>query len=92
MGTPASGANNKAKPRLSQLTPGDVCSVVGVHGHGRISKRLGEMGVVPGVLITVVKTAPFGDPFEIRLLGYNLAIRKREAELIEVVEKNRDDR
>jgi len=50
------------------------------------SRRLMEMGVVPGVSIRMVKTAPFGDPIEIRLRGYNLAIRKSEAEAIEVNE------
>jgi Fe2+ transport system protein FeoA len=43
-----------------------------------------EMGVVPGVAIRVVKTAPFGDPMEIRVLGYNLAIRRNEAASIEI--------
>ncbi len=43
-----------------------------------------EMGVVPGVRIRMIKTAPFGDPIEIRLLGYSLAIRRNEAEAIEV--------
>ena len=44
------------------------------------------MGVVPGVSVRVVKTAPFGDPMEIRVRGYHLAMRKSEAEAIEVSE------
>lgn len=43
-----------------------------------------EMGIVPGVLIRVVKSAPFGDPLEIRVRGYHLAMRRNEAEAIEV--------
>jgi Fe2+ transport system protein FeoA len=43
------------------------------------------MGVIPGVRVRMVKSAPFGDPFEVRLLGYSLALRKSEAELVEVV-------
>jgi ferrous iron transport protein A len=45
-----------------------------------------EMGVVPGVSVKMVKAAPFGDPIEIRLRGYSLAIRKSEADAIEVSE------
>lgn len=43
-----------------------------------------EMGIVPGVFVRVVKSAPFGDPLEIRVRGYHLAMRKNEAEQIEV--------
>jgi len=46
----------------------------------RPSLRLREMGVLPGVAITLVRTAPFGDPLEIRVRGYNLTLRKSEAE------------
>ncbi len=45
-----------------------------------------EMGVVPGVLVRVVKSAPFGDPLEIRVRGYHLAMRKNEADAIEVTD------
>lgn len=73
-----------AKVKLSTLSPGAEVKVASVSGSGPISRRLQEMGVVPGVEIRIVKTAPFGDPFEIRLLGYSLAMRKNEAELVEV--------
>jgi len=43
-----------------------------------------EMGVIPGIGIKVIKTGPFGDPIEVRLRGYSLAMRKNEAEAIEV--------
>ena len=60
--------------------------MVAVHGTGAVSKRLMEMGIVPGVKLRLVKAAPFGDPIEIRLRGYSLAVRKSEAEAIEVAE------
>ena len=81
------GSTTAAAPAgvaLSTLKPGDSCRVVSVAGTGGISRRLREMGLVPGVTLRIVKTAPFGDPFEIRLLGYNLALRRSEAELVEV--------
>jgi Fe2+ transport system protein FeoA len=71
--------------KLSSLEPGSDCRVVAVNGDGRVSRRLKEMGVIPGVRVRMVKSAPFGDPFEVRLLGYSLALRKSEAELVEVV-------
>jgi ferrous iron transport protein A len=43
-----------------------------------------EMGVVPGVAVRVVKTAPFGDPIEVKVLGYSLAMRRCEADDVEV--------
>jgi Fe2+ transport system protein FeoA len=43
-----------------------------------------EMGVVPGVSVRLIKSAPFGDPIEIRVRGYSLAMRKSEAEMIEI--------
>ncbi|HMQ02723.1 MAG TPA: ferrous iron transport protein A [Pyrinomonadaceae bacterium] len=69
---------------LSSMKPGQKGTVAGVKESGGVSRRLLEMGIVPGVAIKFVKTAPFGDPCEVRVLDCNLAIRKREAELIEV--------
>jgi len=71
--------------RLGTLLPGAEVRVVTVNGSGPISRRLKEMGVVPGVSVRIVKTAPMGDPMEIRLLGYSLAVRRSEADLIDVV-------
>ncbi len=71
---------------LSDLQIGSVATVVRVNGESVVSKRLMEMGVVPGVTVRVVKTAPFGDPIQIRVRGYSLAIRRNEAETIEVAE------
>ncbi len=69
---------------LNELEVGKAGRVTAVNAAGPIGKRLMEMGVVPGVSIRVVKTAPFGDPLEIRLLGYSLALRRSEAAGIEI--------
>ncbi len=69
---------------LTNLPVGEKATVVCVHGSNAISKRLMEMGVVPGVLVRVIKSAPFGDPLEIRVRGYHLAMRKSEADAVEV--------
>ncbi len=69
---------------LTNLPIGAKGTVLAVNGSSRITKRLMEMGVVPGVSVRVIKSAPFGDPLEIRVRGYNLAMRKSEADSIEV--------
>ncbi len=70
--------------KLANLSIGDTAKVTNVVGKSAITKRLMEMGIVPGVSVRVVKSAPFGDPIEIRVRGYSLAMRKSEAETIEV--------
>ena len=70
---------------LRELPAGSAAKVKAVHGHTVISRRLMEMGVIPGTVIQVVKSAPFGDPIQIRVLGYSLALRKNEAASIEIV-------
>ncbi|MGH9820063.1 MAG: FeoA family protein [Pyrinomonadaceae bacterium] len=69
---------------LRNVPVGSSARVVSVRGNSRIAKRLMEMGVIPGISLKVVKTAPFGDPIEVRLRGYSLAMRKSEADSIEV--------
>jgi len=71
---------------LANLAIGAEAKVVKVAGRTAITRRLMEMGVVPGVAVKVIKTAPFGDPIQIRVRGYSLAMRKSEAEIIEVSE------
>lgn len=71
---------------LANLPIGATAKVVSITGNNAVTKRLMEMGMVPGVFVRVVKSAPFGDPIEIRVRGYNLAMRKSEAETIEVSE------
>lgn len=71
--------------RLSEVSVGSTADVVAIHGDGAVPKRLMEMGIVPGLKVRIVKSAPFGDPIEIRVRGYSLALRTSEAEAIEVV-------
>ena len=70
---------------LAGLPIGSSGRVISVDGSGSISKRLMEMGVVPGAPVRVVKAAPLGDQIEIRVRGYNLALRKSEAQTISVI-------
>lgn len=72
--------------RLATLKIGTTAKVIKVIGDTVVSKRLMEMGVIPGVSVTVIKTAPFGDPIEVSVRGYHLAMRRSEAEAIEVSE------
>lgn len=69
---------------LSNLPVGSDARVTAVNGTAPIIRRLMEMGVVPGVGVQVVKAAPFGDPIEVRVRGYSLAMRRSEADAIEV--------
>ena len=69
---------------LTELPIGQDARVTAVVGNSGITRRLMEMGVVPGVEVRVIKAAPFGDPIEVRLRGYSLAMRRSEADAIEV--------
>lgn len=69
---------------LTNLPIGQDARVTAVKGQGKLTRRLMEMGVIPGVAVKVVKMAPFGDPIEIRVRGYSLAMRRSEADGIEV--------
>ena len=70
-------------PRSLDILPiGTTARVTGVSGSGAIARRLLEMGVVPGAPVRVIKAAPLGDPIEIRVRGYHLALRRTEARTI----------
>jgi len=69
---------------LSSLKKGEKGIVVQVKGKGAIKRRMMDMGVVPGSEISVVRVAPFGDPIEFMVKGYNLSLRKSEARDIKV--------
>lgn len=64
---------------LKEILPGESGVVKSIGSKGPIKKRLMDMGVTPGALIKVVKVAPFGDPVEINIRGYELSLRKDEA-------------
>ncbi|HVF49308.1 MAG TPA: ferrous iron transport protein A [Pyrinomonadaceae bacterium] len=70
---------------LDALPFGVQARVVAVGGAGAVARRLMEMGVVPGAPVRVVKSAPLGDPIEVRVRGYHLALRRTEAQTISVV-------
>lgn len=71
---------------LTELPVGQEARVISVGGEGRVGRRLLEMGVLPGISLRVVKKAPFGDPMLVRLRGYSLAMRRAEADTIEVAD------
>jgi ferrous iron transport protein A len=70
---------------LDRLRMGAHARVLAVKGDGAIARRLMEMGVVPGAPVRVVKVAPLGDPLEVRVRNYHLALRRSEAQTISVV-------
>jgi ferrous iron transport protein A len=72
------------KMTAATLNNGEFAKVVSLNGDESITKRLMEMGIVPGVTIRKIKSAPFGDPIEIRVLGYSLAVRRKEANQIQI--------
>ena len=62
----------------------DVVVVKRLHGEGPIKRRIMDMGITKGVQIKVRKVAPLGDPIELNVRGYELSVRKADAEMIEV--------
>ncbi|ATC64032.1 FeoA family protein [Nibricoccus aquaticus] len=69
---------------LSQLPVGSLATVRDLPKQGTAFLRLREMGLLPGTSITLIRTAPLGDPIEIKVRGYHLTLRKSEAEHIVV--------
>ncbi len=72
---------------LDSFTVGEMGVVRAVSGEGRIRRRLFDMGVTPGAEVLLRKKAPLGDPLEITIRGYELTLRKTEAELVMMEEK-----
>ena len=70
---------------LREVPVGGKAKVVRIHGEGAIKRRIMDMGITRGVEIFVRKVAPLGDPIEITVRGYELSLRKADAESIEVV-------
>ncbi|MCH5191080.1 MAG: ferrous iron transport protein A [Oscillospiraceae bacterium] len=69
---------------LRDVKVGGTTTVVKVHGEGALRRRIMDMGITKGVQIYVRKVAPLGDPIELTVRGYELSIRKADAEMIEV--------
>lgn len=69
---------------LKDFQPGEAGCVIKINGGGHIRRRLFDMGITPGAQILVRKVAPLGDPIEVNLRGYELSLRKSEAEMVEM--------
>ena len=69
---------------LRQIPVGGEATVVKLHGEGAVKRRIMDMGITKGVQVSVRKVAPLGDPIEVTVRGYELSIRKGDAERIEV--------
>lgn len=69
---------------LKDVKIGDTVKVVKLHGEGPVKRRIMDMGITKNVSIFVRKAAPLGDPIEIKVRGYELSLRKADAQMIEV--------
>ncbi|MDD6978745.1 MAG: ferrous iron transport protein A [Lentihominibacter sp.] len=68
---------------LRDAKVGDTVRVVRLHGEGAVKRRIMDMGLTKGVEVNVRKVAPLGDPIEVTVRGYELSLRKADAEMIE---------
>ncbi len=71
---------------LKDAKIGQTVKVVKLHGEGAVKRRIMDMGITKGVEATIRKVAPLGDPVEITVRGYELSLRKADAEMIEIEE------
>ena len=69
---------------LKQAAIGDTVKVVKLHGEGAVKRRIMDMGITRGAEVHIRKVAPLGDPIEVTVRGYELSLRKADAEMIEV--------
>ena len=69
---------------LKDVKVGETVTVVRLHGEGPVKRRIMNMGITKGVEIFIRKVAPLGDPMELNVRGYELSIRRGDAEMIEV--------
>lgn len=69
---------------LRQAQVGSTVKVVKLHGEGAVKRRIMDMGITRGVSVTIRKVAPLGDPVEVAVRGYELSLRKSDAEMVEV--------
>ncbi len=69
---------------LKEAKIGSTVTVVKLHGEGAVKRRLMDMGITKGVEVYIRKVAPLGDPVEVTVRGYELSLRKADAEMIEV--------
>lgn len=71
---------------VKDMKTGQKTNVIKVHGEGALRRRIMDMGITKGVEITLRKLAPLGDPMELTVRGYELSLRKADAEMIEIGE------
>ncbi len=69
---------------LRDVAVGDTAKVKKLHGEGAVKRRIMDMGITKGISVYVRKVAPLGDPLELNVRGYELSLRKADAEMIEV--------
>ena len=69
---------------LKDVEVGQTVTVVKIHGEGAIRRRIMDMGITKGTKVYVRKVAPLGDPIELNLRGYELSLRKEDAQIIEI--------
>lgn len=69
---------------LRDVKIGKSARVVRLHGEGALRRRIMDMGLTRGVAVTVRRVAPLGDPIEINVRGYELSLRKEDAEMVEI--------
>ena len=70
---------------LKDVKVGKSAKVVKLHGEGAVRRRIMDMGITKNVEIYIRKVAPLGDPFELNVRGYELSLRKADAEMIEIL-------
>lgn len=69
---------------LASLKPGEQALITQVDGGGAISRRMADMGVVPGQRVRLLRVAPLGDPLELQVMDYHLSLRRAEAQRVRV--------
>ncbi|MGN0611574.1 MAG: ferrous iron transport protein A [Ruminiclostridium sp.] len=69
---------------LQQVKVGETVKVVKLHGEGAVKRRIMDMGLTKGTEVHIRKVAPLGDPVEVTVRGYELSLRKADAEMIEI--------
>ena len=78
---------------MKEAKVGDVVRVVKLHGEGAVKRRIMDMGLTKGVDVQIRKVAPLGDPIEVNVRGYELSIRKADAEMIQgITYKHRQEK
>ena len=70
---------------LKDVKVGETAKVIKINGEGAVRRRIMDMGITKGINITVRKVAPLGDPMELTVRGYELTLRRADAEMVEIL-------